>query len=87
MFTRGGHDGPRIPTTRQALIKFFKENDIDFVVAVCNPAGLSAYHFIERRMSPLSKQLAGIVLPHDSLGTHLDGNGKTMDYIKELENF
>ena len=87
VFTRDGHGGPRFPRTRQALIKFFKENDIDFVVTVCNAAWLSAYHFVERRMASLSKQLAGIVLPHDSFGTHLDGDGKTMDSIKELENF
>ena len=46
IFTRDGHDGPRFPTTRQTLIKFFKDNDIDFLVAVYNAAGFSAYHFI-----------------------------------------
>ena len=87
VLTRDGHDGPRFPTTRQTLIKFFQDHDIDFLVAVCNAAGLSAYHFIERRMAPLSKELAGIVLPHDSFGTHLDANGVTVDPEKERENF
>ena len=87
IFTRDGHDGPRFPTTRQTLIKFFNEHDIDFLIAVCNAAGLSAYHFIERRMAPLSKELAGIVLPHDTFGTHLDAKGVTVDPEKELENF
>ena len=87
IFTRDGHDGPRFPTTRQTLIKFFQDHNLDLLVAVCNAAGLSAYHFIERRMAPLSKQLAGIVLPHDSFGTHLDANGVTVDPKKEMENF
>ena len=79
VFTRDGHDGPRFPTTRKALIKFFKENNVDCIVAVCNASGFSAYHFIERRMAALSKELAGIILLHDSYGSHLDGNGKTID--------
>ena len=29
IFTRDGHDGPRFPPTRKAMIKFFKENAID----------------------------------------------------------
>ena len=87
VFTRDGHDGPRFPTTCQALIKFFKENDIDYVIAVCNASGLSAYHFIERRMAPLSKELAGIVLPHDTFGSHLDGSDNTTDPEMELNNF
>ena len=38
-------------------------------------------------MAPLFKELAGIVLPHDSFGTHLDANGVTVDPEKERENF
>ena len=38
-------------------------------------------------MVPLSKQLAGIVITYDIYGTHLDSNGKTIDPIKEFQNF
>ena len=38
-------------------------------------------------MAPLSKELAGIILPHDSFGSYLDGNGNTTDPEKELQNF
>ena len=69
------------------LIKFFKDNDIDFLVAVCNAAGLSDYHFIERRMAPLSKEMSGVILPHDIYGTHLGSNGITVDPEKEKRNF
>ena len=87
IFSRDGHDGPRFPTSRQTLIKLFKDHDIDYLIAACNAAGLSAFYFIERRTAPLSKELAGIVLPYDSFGTHLDENGKTIDDVKELQNF
>ena len=86
IFTRDGHDDPRFPTSRQTLIKFFKDHDIDYLIAAYSAAVLSAFHFIERRMMPLSKELAGIVLRHDSFGNHLDENGKTIDDVKELQN-
>ena len=84
VFTRDDHDGLRFLTTSKSLIKFLKENDVDFIVAVCNASGLSAYHFIERRM-PTLKRVNLMILPHDSYGSHLDGNGKTIDGDKELQ--
>ena len=38
-------------------------------------------------MSPLSKELSRIVQPHDSFGTHLNDNGKSISNVKELKNF
>ena len=38
-------------------------------------------------MVPLSKQLAGIVIPDDTYGTQLSSNDKTIDPIKEFQNF
>ena len=87
ILSRDGHDGPRFPTTRDTLGKIFKEHDLDFIYCVCNAAGLSAYHFIERRMAPLSAHLAGVVLPRDAYGTHLDKNGNTIDDELEIQNF
>ena len=34
----------------------------------------------------LSKELGGVVLPHDTYGTHLN-NGKTVDEELEMKNF
>ena len=69
------------------LINIFKEHDLDFIFCVCNASGLSAYHFIERRMAPLSAALAGVVLPHSSFGSHLDAQGNTVDSELEVINF
>ncbi|KAJ6642875.1 hypothetical protein Bhyg_07831 [Pseudolycoriella hygida] len=38
-------------------------------------------------MAPLSKALAGIMLPHDHYGNHLDSQGQTIDTELEKTNF
>ena len=38
-------------------------------------------------MAPLSHDLAGIVLPHDYFGSHLDSSGKTIDQDLEVKSF
>ena len=49
--------------------------------------GLSAYNYVERRMVPLSKALAGLVIPHDSYGSHLNESGETIEPELEKKNF
>ena len=85
--TRDGHDGPRFPASRQTLAKIFVEHELDFIYCVCNAAGLSQYHFIERQMAPLSAALAGVVLPHDNFWSHIDASGSTADAELEIKNF
>lgn len=38
-------------------------------------------------MAPLSRELAGLILPHDQYGTHLNESGKTIDEAREKQNF
>ena len=45
--------------------------------------GLSANNFVKRRITPLSNELAELILPHESFGIHLNSNGKVID--DELE--
>ena len=73
--------------TRNTLINIFKEDDIDYLFCVCNAAGLSAFHFIERRMAPLSAALSWVVLPHAYFGSNLDDQGNPVDDELELRNF
>ena len=49
--------------------------------------GSSAFNRVERRIAPLSNQLAGVVLAHDAYGSHLDSGGKTIDVELERQNF
>ena len=60
---------------------------MDALIHVVNAAGLSAFNPVERRMAPLSHDLAGIILPHDTYGSHLDAFGKTIDSELEEKNF
>ena len=41
--------------------------------------GLSACNDVDKRIAPLSKASAGLVIPHDSCGSHLNPSGETID--------
>ena len=38
-------------------------------------------------MTPLRKVLSGILLPHETFGTHLDSSRKTIDHNLKKHNF
>ena len=38
-------------------------------------------------MAPLSKELAGLILPHDNFSSHLDSQVRTVDADLERQNF
>ena len=63
------------------------EHDLDAYFLATNAPWRSAFNRMERRMSNLSKELSGVILPHDHFGTHLDHNNKTIDEELELQNF
>ena len=52
-----------------------------------NAPGRSAYNRVERRMALLSHQLSGLVLPHDTYGSHLNSAKKCIDDELEKKNF
>ena len=68
------------------LCRFLQELDLDCLIEVTEAPGLSAFNRAERRMFFLSKELGGVVLPHETYGSHLT-NGKTTDQELELKNF
>ena len=49
--------------------------------------GQSAYNIVESRMAPLSHDLAGLILPHDHFGSHLNDSGVTINAELEKINF
>ena len=61
--------------------------NLDVLIHATNASGLSAFNPCERRMAPLSHDLAGLILPHDTYGTHLDSAGNTIDLDLEKKNF
>ena len=68
-------------------IHHFLENELDALILATNAPGHSAFNCVERRMAPLSRELSGLILPHEHFGTHLDADGRTIDEELEKANF
>ena len=78
------------PKNQQALAVWarqFENNDLDAVFVFTHAPGSSAYNPVQRRMAPLSKDTAGIILPFDTFGNYLDASNKTIDSKLEIKNF
>ena len=77
METDGAQDeAQRFPKPLSTAVSLFKQMKFDALIHDVNAAGLSAFNPVERRMTPLSHDLAGLILPHDHYGTHLNSSGK-----------
>ena len=83
----GPDENPRFEKNILAACQVKKKYEFDAVIEVTNAPGLSAFNRVERRMHPLSLAMAGVILPHDTFGTHLDSQGNTVDIELEKENF
>ena len=83
--------GPDEATKNQQALtvwaRQFENNDLDAVFVFTHAPGISAYNPVERRRAPLSKDTAGIILPFDTFGNHLDASNKTIDSELEIKNF
>lgn len=77
---------PRFPKVLATAVDIFKSLKLDVLLHGVNASGLSAFNPVERRMAPLSHDLTGIILPHDSFGSHLDSTWKTKDLDLEKKN-
>ena len=69
--------------TIECAIDYFLSQDLDAFFLATNAPGRSAFNRVERRMVKFSKELSGVVLPHDNFGSHLNAKGEKID--KELE--
>ena len=65
----------------------FENHNLDAVFVFTHAPGSNAYNPVERRMAPLSKDTAGIILPFDTFGSHPDAANKTNDINLEIGNF
>lgn len=88
METDGAQDeAPRVPRPLASAVSLFKTFNLNVLIHGINASGSSVFNPVERRMAPLSHDLAGLVLQHDSFGNHLDASGKTIDDELEKQNF
>ncbi|KAF2889993.1 hypothetical protein ILUMI_16180 [Ignelater luminosus] len=99
----GAIDSSTAETHRQDLIKylhhdkmrdyFWSNNRIKPVLVVFSDGGPDEAPRNEkvlqaaRRMAPLSRDLCGLIIPHDICGTHLDARGRTIDKVLKKKNF
>ena len=83
----GPDENPRYEKAISVAIHHLIEHDMDVFFVATNAPGCSAYNRVERRMAPLSRELAGLMLPHEHFGSHLDVEGKTVDDALEKTNF
>lgn len=83
----GPDENPRYRNVIDVAIHHFATKDLDAIFVATNAPGRSAYNRVERRMAPLSKDLCGLVLPHDFYGNHLNNRNETIDVELEKKNF
>lgn len=83
----GPDENPRYRKVIQVAVHHFLEHNLDAIFIATNAPGRSAFNRVERRMAPLSKELAGLIIPHDHFGSHLDSQLRTTDEELEKKNF
>ena len=88
IFSDGGPDeNPCFPKTLDVAVQHFKKHNFDALLISTHAPGLSAYNQVERRMTPLSKALTGLLLPYNTFGNHLDSQRRTIDVELGKHNF
>ena len=83
----GPDENPRYQKTIARAIEYFSSVDLDALFIATNAPGRSAFNRCARRIAPLSKELAGLILEHDHFGTHLNAKGETVNGELEMKNF
>jgi hypothetical protein len=83
----GPDENPRYKETIKFACDNFRKLQLDALFISTNAPGRSAYNPVERRMAPLSRFLAGLILPHETFGCHLNSQGETVDEELEKRNF
>ena len=83
----GPDENPRYLKNIYQYCRLFKKLDLDYLTIRTHAPGQSAFNPVERSMATLSKKLAGISLPIDTFGKHLDTQGKVVNQELGLRNF
>lgn len=84
----GGPDwNPRHEKNQAGYVKLFKDLNLDAILVALHPEGYSAFNPVERRMAPLSRELAGVIFDHQHYGVHLNSKKDTVDSELEKRNF
>ena len=82
----GPDENPRHMKNIFQYCKMFCAFDLDYLSVRTHAPGQSAYNPVERSMATLSQKLAGITLPIDKYGSHLNSQGKVIDSELAMKN-
>jgi hypothetical protein len=77
----------RYSKTLSSAIDKFKKYNLDALIILNQAPGQGLFNVVERRMAPLSHDLAGLIFPHDHFATHLNDAGVTEHAELEKTNF
>ncbi|CAF1564363.1 unnamed protein product, partial [Adineta steineri] len=83
----GSENNTRYPKVLSTAIDKFKKHNLDALIMTTQAPGQALFNVVERRLSPMSHDLAGLIFPHDHFGTHLNDTGVTEHAELEKTNF
>ncbi|PKB97764.1 hypothetical protein RhiirA5_432533 [Rhizophagus irregularis] len=83
----GPDENPRHMKNIYQYCKMFHAFDLDYLSIRTHAPGQLAYNPVERSMSTLSQKLAGITLPINKFGSHLNSQGQVVDSELAMKNF
>ncbi|CAB4441827.1 unnamed protein product [Rhizophagus irregularis] len=83
----GPDENPRHLKNIKVYCQLFKKFDLDYLSVRTHALGQSKYNPVERGMATLSGKLAGIMLPIDHFGKHLNLQGDVTDPELAAQNF
>jgi hypothetical protein len=83
----GPDENPRHLKNIKVYCQLFKKFDLDYLSVRTHAPGQSKYNPVERGMATLSRKLAGVTLPIDHFGKHLNSQGNVTDPELAAQNF
>ena len=83
----GPDEAPKNEQSFASWRKVFLKYNLDALFVFTHAPGSSAYNPAERKMAPLSKDTAGLVLPFDIFGTHLNASNEVRMFYGTFPRF
>ena len=83
----GPDENPRHLKNIKVYCQLFKKFNLDYLSVRTHAPGQSKYNPVERGMATLSGKLAGVTLPINHFGVHLNTQGKVINPELALQNF
>jgi hypothetical protein len=80
-------DNPRYSRTISCAIDYFLTFDLDALYISTSPSESQINANIHKRVVPIAKDLASVILPYEHFGQHYDGNNDTIDEDLEKSNY